>query len=171
MKGDNRRLLIRRNRIAVRVLDGAWKQALPAPAVKCRRFAAAALRAIDPLDAVELCIVLADDGFVRDLNRTWRGQDRPTNVLSFPAGQPHPGGDAAEPTALGDVVVALGTTAREAAAQGKTMSDHLAHLVVHGVLHLFGHDHVKARAAAAMERLEVTILAGLGVANPYAAAA
>ncbi len=171
MKGDKRRQSTRRNCVAVRVLDGAWKQALPAPAVKCRRFAAAALQAIGPKEAVEICIVLADDGFVRDLNRTWRGQDRPTNVLSFPAGQPQPGGGTAEPANLGDVVVALGTTAREAAAQGKSLSDHLAHLVVHGVLHLFGHDHVKARAAAAMECLEASILAGLGVANPYASAA
>ena len=163
----------KRNRIAVQVQDPSWRQMLPKAAILSRRFAAAAVGAAGPKgDAVEVSIVLADDAFVHGLNRTWRGKNKPTNVLSFPTGaMPISTSDGIEPTILGDVVVAFGTTAKEAAAQGKSLSDHLAHLVVHGVLHLLGYDHVREREAKAMERLEADILAALGIANPYAVAA
>jgi probable rRNA maturation factor len=123
------------------------------------------------------CVVLADDAFVRSLNREYRGKDAPTNVLSFPFQQPagaSPPDDAeadvTEPRHLGDVVLAAETVSREADAQGIPPAHHLQHLVVHGLLHLLGHDHDTDAQAEIMERLEVEILAALGVADPYAAA-
>lgn len=115
----------------------------------------------------ELTIVLADDGTVRRLNRQYRGIDKPTNVLSFGSTdggrKPAPG----LPTILGDVVLARETMAAEAAVQGKSIADHAVHLVVHGVLHLLGHDHQAAREADLMEAIEIQVLARLGVADPY----
>ncbi len=102
---------------------------------------------------------------VRTLNRDHRGKDKPTNVLSFPIG--NAGGVDAAPTMLGDVVLACETVMAEAAAQGKSVADHLRHLVVHGVLHLTGHDHEDDAEAERMERLETRVLADLGVGDPY----
>jgi probable rRNA maturation factor len=108
--------------------------------------------------------VLTDDAKIRALNRSWRGKDTATNVLSFPA----PAGGSAEPRPLGDVVLARETIAREAVEQRIPAQDHLAHLTVHGVLHLLGYDHENDRDAETMERLEREILARLGVPDPYA---
>jgi len=122
----------------------------------------------------ELAVVLTDDSAIRALNRDWRGIDRPTNVLSFPTPQrwgPSGGGkDAAGavPSHLGDIVIAYETMAREAEAEAKPFADHLAHLAVHGFLHLLGQDHDDDRNAEAMEGLERAILARLGIADPYA---
>jgi probable rRNA maturation factor len=113
----------------------------------------------------ELSILLADDAALRDLNQRWRGLDKPTNVLSFPAASADALSSAAH---LGDIAIAWETLAREADADGKTKADHLAHLVVHGVLHLVGFDHEADDEAEAMEACERAILAGLGVADPYA---
>lgn len=109
---------------------------------------------------VSLTVLLADDDRLRELNLRFRGKDKPTNVLSFPASQN--GGDY-----LGDVALALGVAAREAGDAGKHLVDHVVHLTVHGVLHLLGYDHQKAGEARTMERLEIAILHELGVANPY----
>lgn len=117
-----------------------------------------------PVDC-EMSIVLADDAFVRELNRDYRHIDKPTNVLSFPAEDD----DATGPRLLGDVVLAFETLLREAADEGKSALDHLAHLVVHGTLHLLGYDHEEAQEAEEMEALERKILAGLGIADPYQA--
>ena len=119
-------------------------------------------------EEAELGIVLADDQTLRHLNRDFRGHDRATNVLAFD--QTAALADAlATDQFLGDVFVGLGVAAREAAEQNKRLADHLAHLVVHGVLHLCGDDHAAPDAAAAMESLERRILAGLDVADPYEA--
>ena len=113
----------------------------------------------------EVSIVLADDEFVRRLNRDYRDQDKATNVLSFPAG---PGGQPENAIRLlGDIVVAYETAAGEASSEGKPLGDHLCHLVVHGMLHLLGHDHRTAPVAKAMEKLEIDVLAGFGIASPY----
>jgi len=105
-------------------------------------------------------LLLTDDAAVRDLNRRFRQQDKPTNVLSFPAPQ--------NPERfLGDVALAYGVCAREASEQGKPLSHHLQHLVAHGVFHLLGYDHETDAQAAEMEGLERAVLAGLGVPDPY----
>ena len=147
-----------------------WLEALPQAAAVAEAAARAALRGCGraPAGPAELAIVLADDALLRELNRTWRGQDKPTNVLSFPAGGEAPPAPGA-PLLLGDVVIACETLSAEAAAQQKPLADHLAHLVVHGVLHLMGFDHEKPEEAARMEPLETRILAGIGVPDPYRA--
>lgn len=111
----------------------------------------------------ELAIVLTDDSSIRALNRQWRGKDEPTNVLSFPAAEPQYGA----PVLLGDIVIAYETTAREASAEHKPFMHHLAHLAVHGFLHLLGYDHEAKAEARVMERLETAILARLAVPDPY----
>ena len=116
---------------------------------------------------VELCIVLADDTEQQRLNRLFRGRDTPTNVLAFPAWEPGMRSPPGAPLLLGDIVLAFETVAREAAEQDKPFADHLRHLIVHGVLHLLGHDHQTADAASMMEALETVILAKLGVPDPY----
>ena len=116
----------------------------------------------------DIAIVLTDDAAIQALNKRWRGQDKPTNVLSFPA-QAMPGLE--EPAHLGDIVIAFETLAAEAERDGKQFAHHLAHLAVHGYLHLLGHDHESDRDADAMERLETDILARIGVPDPYAEAA
>ena len=109
-------------------------------------------------------VLLTDDATVRDLNARFRDRDRPTNVLSFPAADMP---DTVGPQPLGDIVLAYGVCAAEAESQGKTLGNHLTHLVVHGVLHLLGRDHEDEAEAEAMEAEERTILARLGVADPY----
>jgi probable rRNA maturation factor len=117
-------------------------------------------------NGAELAIVLTNDSAIRKLNRTWRGKNEPTNVLSFPA-DPHGGPHRL----LGDIVIAYETLAREARAERKPFDHHLAHLAVHGFLHLCGYDHEGDRQAETMERLETAILARLGVPDPYIARA
>ncbi len=112
----------------------------------------------------EISVVLCGDALIRELNREWRGYDAPTNVLSFPAG-----GDPASAPLLGDIVIAFETASREAFEAGKPLRDHVAHLLVHGFLHLIGHDHVEAAEAEAMEALERAILGRLGIDDPYRA--
>jgi probable rRNA maturation factor len=125
--------------------------------------AAFAVAAIPLRAEYAVTIVLTDDAAMRSLNRTWRGKDAPTNVLSF-AGSDTPG----EMDLLGDVVVAYETAREEAREANIALSAHVSHLVVHGVLHLLGFDHGQDEAAERMEGLERTALASLGIADPYA---
>jgi probable rRNA maturation factor len=115
-----------------------------------------------------LCILLSDDEKIARLNGQWRGQEKPTNVLSFPAPALY-GAGPNETTPLGDIAIAYETLAREAEENGAEVSDHLSHLVVHGFLHLLGYDHHMDDEAERMERLERDILARMGVDDPYAA--
>jgi probable rRNA maturation factor len=148
----------------------AWTAALPDAAALARRAALVALgEAADPADRTRgVVVLLTDDAAVRDLNARFRGQDAPTNVLSFPS-PPAILGGARGP--LGDIALAFGVCAREARAQGKPLADHLAHLVIHGVLHLLGFDHQDDAEAEAMEARERTLLAGMGVPDPWRAPA
>jgi probable rRNA maturation factor len=116
---------------------------------------------------VELGITLADAARQRQLNRQYRGRDKPTNVLAFPVWEPGTRLPPGAPVLLGDVVLAMEIVAQEAAEQEKPIGDHLVHLTVHGVLHILGYDHLTRGEAAAMESLERSILAELGVPDPY----
>jgi len=185
--------------VEVMIEAPAWTGAVRGAEAVCRRAAEAAVTAAlpdSPLAGVPmledpglaLCVVLEDNGAVAALNKAYRGQDKPTNVLAFAALEDAdgivmlPGGegdadedddgeeawDDDEPLHLGDVILAFETVRDEAASDGRLLSDHLTHLVVHGVLHLLGHDHQDDDEAARMEGLETRVLAGLGIADPHA---
>ncbi|MCV3768321.1 rRNA maturation RNase YbeY [Rhizobium sp. TRM95796] len=114
---------------------------------------------------VEVSLVFTNDAAIREINAEWREQDKPTNVLSFPAFPLAPGGKPGP--MLGDIILAEETLRREALDLGVAFEDHLTHLLVHGFLHLFGYDHMTEEEAAVMEGLEIRILAELGLENPY----
>jgi len=118
-----------------------------------------------PQDAPEVSLVLADDAMMADINSQWRNQPKPTNVLSFPAFPLVPGGKPGP--MLGDIILARETIAREAGELGKPLDAHLAHLIIHGFLHLFGYDHIENNDAEKMEAIETRILASLGLSDPY----
>ena len=131
-----------------------------------------------PTDGYEIVVLGCDDARIATLNADFRGKPTPTNVLSWPAwdlSAEDDGGmpdlpadpDPDDPESLGDIAIAQETCAREAAEQGKSVDDHLTHLVVHSVLHLLGYDHIRDKDAALMEETETRILATLGVADPY----
>lgn len=163
--------------VEVAIRAAAWRTVLPDAEHRVRSAAQAALAAhagslerdapepTSDARAVELSVVLADDDFVQSLNRQYRDVDAPTNVLAFPCEAP--AGTGAAPALLGDVVLAYETSAAEAVAQNKPLADHMAHLVVHGVLHLVGHDHQHDNEAIQMQALEATALAQLGIKDPY----
>ena len=174
IKGKTGRAMVETNTasplpaVDVAILDARWGHAVPDVESVVRRAALAALGAhVPPVCSGEVSVALVNDGEIRRLNREYRQQDCSTNVLSFPdeAAVATPG---AAPAMLGDVVVAFETASAEADAQGHALIDHLCHLVVHGVLHLLGHDHIEAAAADEMENLERDVLGRLGIADPYA---
>lgn len=142
--------------IEVEAEDPAWEAALPDFEALALAAAGAALGA----EGGSVTVLLTDDETVRDLNNRFRGKDYATNVLSFPAHETATGH-------LGDIALAFGVCAREAAEQNKPLAAHLQHLVAHGVLHLLGYDHEDDAEAEVMEDLERNILAGLGLPDPY----
>jgi probable rRNA maturation factor len=146
----------------------AWQKLPEAEDVARRAIAAAASMDETRRRNAELSVLFCDDETIAVLNGRWRGQEKPTNVLSFPALPLH-GAASLDRAPLGDIAIAYETLVREAAECGKTPSVHLAHLVVHGFLHLVGYDHQMDDEAERMERLERDILARIGVADPYAA--
>jgi probable rRNA maturation factor len=152
--------------VDVAVESDLWAVEPGAEAIVRRAIAAAAdvVRAL-PAAGGEVSVVLADDAALHALNRQWRQIDKPTNVLSFPATAPRSSNGM--PRLLGDIAIAHETTAREAAAEHKPVIHHLAHLAVHGFLHLVGYDHESDEAADEMERLEAKILARLDIPDPY----
>jgi probable rRNA maturation factor len=159
--------------IDIEVEDEHWARALPDVEALAHRAALAGARASSrqgqedrrlearAADGRSFTILLADDDAVADLNARFRGIAGPTNVLSFPS--------APNPEAhLGDIALAFGVCAREAATQGKPLADHLSHLVIHGVLHLLGYDHQESVEAERMESLERVLMESLGAPDPYA---
>ncbi|MGZ5872015.1 MAG: rRNA maturation RNase YbeY [Bradyrhizobium sp.] len=153
----------------VLVVADCW-QAEPDAGTVIQRAIATAAEFVDAdVGETELAVMLTDDAGIRTLNRNWRGIDKPTNVLSFPALQPSgPRGPDDAPRMLGDIAIAYETTRREADEEQKPFDHHLSHLAVHGFLHLIGYDHEKDDEAEAMEALEREILSQLGVPDPYA---
>jgi probable rRNA maturation factor len=162
--------------LEVIVRSALWRKRRTAQSVVKKAVLAAAQAASTA--PAELAIVLSNDSTIQALNRDWRGKNAPTNVLSFPAapglpvgtaGQRRGSGKSREPSPyIGDIVIAYQTTAREAVAEGKPFDHHLAHLAVHGFLHLLGYDHENDRDAEKMESLERRILGRLAVPDPYA---
>ena len=146
--------------------DLRWNDTLPDAASLAERAVAAGFAKAGYTDAAMICVMLTNDAQIQVLNRDYRGQDKPTNVLSFPteATPAFPG----ETPALGDIALAYETVAREADGAGRVFMEHYQHLIVHASLHLIGYTHNAEQDAEDMESLEIAALAGLGVSNPYA---
>ncbi len=148
-------------KIDILVESDRWKQAEEDAGPVVRRAIAEAAATLSTGGA-ELAIVLTDDSAIRLLNRTWRDTDAATNVLSFPTAD-----SGGTPSLLGDIVLAYETIAREARAERKPFAHHVAHLAVHGFLHLLGYDHERNEDAETMEKAERDILRRLGIPDPY----
>ncbi|MFT7144778.1 MAG: putative rRNA maturation factor [Alphaproteobacteria bacterium] len=122
---------------------------------------------------LEFTVRFSDDAEVQKLNNDFRGMNKPTNVLSFPCGEDMPytpekyDKNKVPVKYIGDIIVSCDTLEREALEQGKSVDDHLSHLLVHSILHLYGYDHIDDAEAEAMENLEIDILAGLAINDPY----
>lgn len=141
-----------------------WKSLEGVEAVIARAHEAAASHET-MLGGREVTVLLSSDEAIAELNRSFRGKDKPTNVLSFPFAAPYYGGEGAKP--LGDIIIAYETVIREAKDENKTPLDHLAHLTVHGLLHLTGYGHENDGDAERMEAMERTILEAIGISDPY----
>lgn len=154
------------------VQEKKWKARLPSEAIRaaCKAAFKEGFRIQDSgfgkNKEYEVTVVLANDASIQELNHTYRGKKKPTNVLSFPSQSPESRNLNPE-SCLGDIIMAYETIESEAKEQGKTFKDHATHLIVHGVLHLLGHDHMRKSEAEAMEEKEIKILKKLGVRNPY----
>jgi probable rRNA maturation factor len=150
----------------IRIQSRRWREVEDLrPRIATAVEAGLALAPVKTLPGAELSLLLTDDKRIRIVNRNWRGFDKATNVLSFPAAAPE---KIASSPIIGDIVLAFETVAREAEAEEKSFGDHLSHLVIHGLLHLVGEDHETEDQAERMEELETAALARLGIADPYA---
>ncbi|MGE3874340.1 MAG: rRNA maturation RNase YbeY [Parvibaculaceae bacterium] len=150
---------------AIDIADDAWASVVDLERLTERAIGAALAHArADP--NVEIGVLFASDAEAARLNTEWRRKDYAPNILSFPAPQTLDVPEG-EPKPLGDLILAAGTVTREAEEQGKPLTSHLTHLIVHGALHLLGFDHIEERDAERMEAAEIAILAGLGVEDPY----
>jgi probable rRNA maturation factor len=152
--------------------DPRWQDFGLAPLAEAAAQASFAALGLTPAEEA-IALLACDDTRIATLNADFRGKPQPTNVLSWPAVNRAAASPGAMPdlpqdaVALGDIAIAWDTCAQEAADQGKTMQAHVTHLVIHGILHLLGFDHVRDADAALMEATETRILASLGVADPY----
>jgi probable rRNA maturation factor len=152
----------------VLVVADAWQAEPNAEAVIHRAIAAAAEFVNANIGEAELAVMLTDDAGIRTLNSNWRGIDKPTNVLSFPAlPASGPSGPGDAPRMLGDIAIAYQTVRQEADDEQKPFDHHLSHLAIHGFLHLIGYDHEQDDDAETMEALEQEILTQLGIPDPY----
>jgi probable rRNA maturation factor len=142
----------------LRIEDAGWTDEMEDPETVCQRALKAAL-ALTGIEG-EVALLLTDDDEMHTLNRDWRGKDKPTDVLSFPA-------DELDAPFLGDIAVGLGVSRGDAATRGIKLTEHLSHLVIHGYLHLLGYDHMTEEEAREMEALEIKALSGLGIGDPY----
>jgi probable rRNA maturation factor len=151
------------------VAADCWQREPDAEATVQRAILAASTAADADVDNAEVAVMLTDDATIRTFNKDFRGIDKPTNVLSFPAPEMDAVDDEeAAPRALGDIAIAYETLRHEADEEAKPFLHHLSHLAVHGFLHLIGYDHETNDEAEEMEALEVAILAQLGIPDPYA---
>ena len=155
--------------VDVTMTSEAWDELVPGAELWAQRILGETLIAAFAQAKIErgcaLSLLFADDAAVRDLNRRFRGKDKPTNVLPFPAHM-LPGGEEIE--RLGDIAFALETVRAEAAQEGKPFTDHLSHLLIHGILHLLGQDHETDEGARRMTEIEIDVMARLGLPDPYA---
>ena len=142
----------------LRVAEPAWTDRITELETICQRALDAG--ADQKATTGEVAVLLTDDQEIQTLNRDWRGKDKPTDVLSFPA-------DPMDRPFLGDIAVAIGVTETDAKVRGLSLDQHLSHLLIHGLLHLLGHDHKDDTEAAEMEAIEVAALASLGWPDPY----
>ncbi len=153
--------------IDILIRDVRWAEACPELEGLVTRALLGAVSAFCPKRFDEISVLFTDDEQIRNLNGRYRGKDTPTNVLSFPAGPQPAFASEGGMVMLGDIILAFETVQKEAQAQGLDFGAHMTHLLVHGCLHLQGLDHQNEAEAARMENLEVDILAGLGLGNPY----
>jgi len=158
--------------IEINIEAGNWEKILPKAEEIIKKAAIAALSESQfsgRARSIEVSVLLTNDASIQGLNLAYRHKDKPTNVLSFPLEDFVAGeyADVCGDIAIGDIIFALETIAREALEQNKPVAAHLAHLAVHGTLHLIGYDHENDADAEIMESLEIKVLAGLGIANPY----
>lgn len=151
--------------VEINVAYTAWREHIDPDAIANKALSTAILHVVNKLTSdAEVSVLFCDDATTQGLNKNWRGLDKPTNVLSFPTVEfPEPNG----PHLLGDIIVSFETCKNEAEGLSLPMETHVVHLLVHGLLHLLGYDHVDDEGAGKMENLEVLILKEMGIANPY----
>lgn len=153
--------------VDIDIADDSWRACNEVERVIETAASAAAGKLGGDTSTRSLSVRLANNAEVQTLNKQYRGKDRPTNILSFGSNEDPATWPPDEPLPLGDVILAFGVVQAEAAEFGKKIESHLSHLIVHGVLHLAGYDHEDTKTADEMEALEIQILAGLGIENPY----